>query len=671
MSRAKMPLRADEEMGKKDDDHRPSDRARFLPLQHRAMPRPRRILFVIIVLVLIYEFFKHMPTDLRPAVDRYDPAIAKLREETLARWAGSDKPPAVPKPDTVQPGNLPLGKVLESKQNEEAYDGMIKFYELADSLPRYKYSRKSASRAVVFAASSLHSVSDLLPLACRMAGQRLNYVHFTLMGKEEVSIEGIKEVNRIRDSECPMAWHDARPDYAPKSTDGRMKQSVIAGLQNIQTYISPEVIITQGREWEDPFFWAGVEVYSRENGLPHVALSAAARDLMWIASLDSEALRAWNNMQIEMVVHAPSESSGSLIRLIQSLDAADYLGSTPSLTIELPQRVDSQLLRFLQHLGGLTQLPGRITIRRRIQPRDMDTAESSLRTVESFYPRDPEMTHLLLLSPQTELAPSFYHYLKFAVLNYKQSSRAKRIFSKLIGISLELPSSKPTADSQSFTPPPMAVEGKEQFLPSFLWQAPNSNAALYFGDSWAEFHSFMTNRLSTPQAAAASQTKSISEKYPAFMEHLLEMIRSQGYYLLYPSFPGIKFPSFATVHNELYRPPEEFGHTNPATSGEEAAQIIHDPTQPLKGGVSTGLGSIEKPLNRASTIMPLLDLFPSGLPDLDALPLLSYDGEGLTAAAYTQQTEEYAQQFRVYYGGCARDSKVDEPSADLLFCIQE
>jgi hypothetical protein len=102
---------------------------------------------------------------------------------------------------------LPPVKVSESNQNGEAYNGMIKFSELADSLPRHKYSRKSASHAVVFAASSLHSVSDLLPLACRMAGQRLNYVHFTLMGKEEVSIEGIKEVNRVRDSECPMTWH--------------------------------------------------------------------------------------------------------------------------------------------------------------------------------------------------------------------------------------------------------------------------------------------------------------------------------------------------------------------------------------------------------------------------------------------------------------------------------
>ncbi|KAJ5952216.1 uncharacterized protein N7479_010629 [Penicillium vulpinum] len=659
MSPTKMPLRADEEMGKKDDDHRPSDQARFLPLRHRAMPRPHRVLLAIIAFVLFYEFFKHMPTDLGPAADRYNPGIAKLREETLARLTSSDTQPDTPKPGTASPDNLPPVKVLGSNRNTEPYDGMIKYYDLAQSLPRVKYSQKTPSRAVMFAASSLRSVSDLLPLACRMAGEKLNHVHFTLMGREEVSIEGIKEVNRIRDSECPMIWHDARPDYAPRSTNDRMKRSVIGGLQNIQIYISPEVIITQGRDWEDSFFWDGVDVHAQEDSVPHVVLSAASRDLMWIASLDSEALRSWNKIQIEMVVHAPSESSGSLIRLIKSLDAANYLGSIPSLTIELPQQADSQLLRFLQHLDGLTQISDRITIRRRIQPHDMDTAESSLRTVESFYPRDPEMTHLLMLSPQTELAPSFYHYLKFVVLNYKQSARAKRIFSNMIGISLELPSSKPTAGSQPFTPPPMTVKGKEQFLSSFLWQAPNSNAALYFGDAWAEFHSFMANRLSTPEFAAASQTKLISEKYPAFMEHMLEMIRAKGYYLLYPSFPGIDSSSIATVHNELYQSPEEFGDSNRATSGEESGR------KPI------GLGSIEKPLSHASTIMPLLDLFPSGLPDLDALPLLSYDGEGLTATAYTQQTEEYAKEFRAHYGGCAGNSRIEDPSTGQLFCIQD
>lgn len=379
---------------------------------------------------------------------------------------------------------------------------------------------------------------------------------------------------------------------------------------------------------------------------------------------------AWNDMHIEMVVHAPSESSGSLVRLMHSLDAADYLGSTPSLTIELPQRADPELLRFLQHLDGLTQLPGRVSIRRRIQPHDMDPTESSLRTVEAFYPRDPDLTHLLMLSPQTELAPSFYHYLKFAVLHYKQSARANRLFSNMIGISLELPSFKPSNDGQLFTPPDMAGEGKEQFIPSFLWQAPNSNAALYFGDAWAELHSFLANRLSTPESATASRTKLISEKYPAFMEILLEKIRAKGYYLHYPVFPGIKSSSIATVHNELYQPPEEFGHSNTASSDKETVQDIDRSTHPLMSDHSIGLGSVEKPLNRATTIMSLFNLFPSGFPDLDNLPLLSYDGEEFTAATYTQQTEEYAKQFRIDFGGCATDSKIDDPSAEL-FCNQE
>ncbi|KAJ5558491.1 hypothetical protein N7535_008704 [Penicillium sp. DV-2018c] len=659
MTPAKMPLRADEEMGKKDDDHRPSDQARFLPLRHRVMHRPRRVLLAIIALVLVYEFFKHMPTDVRPAAERFNPAFARLREENRAKFAGLNASPAVVRPDATPPAKM-LDPILEP----EIYEGDIKFPELAHSLPRYKYKQKVSSRAVLFAASSLHSVSDLLPLACRMTGERLNYVHFVLMGKEEISIEGINKVNGIRYVDCPLTWHDARVDYALKSTDDRMGRAVKAGLQTIHTYIRPEVIITQGRGWEDVPFSRGVELYSRESLTPHIALSTASRDLMWIASLDSAALRVWNDIHIEMVVHAPSESSGSLIRLVQSLDAADFLGSAPSLTIELPQRVDPELLRFLEELDGSSQIAGRISIRRRIMPQDMDPIESSIRTVEAFYPRDPNVTHLLMLSPQTELAPSFYHYLKFAVLNYKHSARGNRIFSNLIGISLELPSSKPTADSQQFVPPIMTSKGKDKILPAFLWQAPNSNAALYFGDTWAEFHSFLANRLSTPESVAAPKGKLVSERYPAFMEHLLEMIRAKGYFLLYPGFPGPKSHSIATVHSELYQVPEEF-RTNDLASPDQGSK--NDPTQPLPG--STGLGSVEAPLDRATTIIPLLDLYSSGLPDLDQLPLLSYEGDELTAATYTERTREYAKQFRVNYGGCATDSKTDEPSGDL-FCHQ-
>ncbi|KAJ5312452.1 hypothetical protein PENANT_c027G04164 [Penicillium antarcticum] len=658
MAPAKMPLRTDEEMGKKDDDHRPPGEARFLPLRHRNVTRPRRIFFALLGLFLFYEFFKHMPTDLAPAADRYNPSIAKLRQETLAQLTGSEQPHPAP---NAEPESKP--KVLEPEGKGVFYEGDVKFYKLAQSLPRKKYPKDTASRVVLFAASSLRSVSDMLPLACRMAGQRQSYVHFILMGKEEVSIEGIKQVNGIRDNECPVLWHDGRPDHALQSSDIRMERSIVGGLQLLQAYIHPEVVITQGKSLEDDFFLKGVEAHGRENGTPHIGLASAAKDLLWIAFLDSTALRSWNDLQIEMVVHAPSRSSGSVIRLLQSLNAADYLGAAPRLTIELPSLVDQQLLQFLQHLDG--QLADHITIRRRIQPHSMDPVESSLRTVESFYPRDPNVTHLLMLSPQTELAPSFYHYLKYAALNYKQSAHAKRVFSRMIGVSLELPAFKPTTDSESFAAPVMSGTNQDQFLSSFLWQAPNSNAALYFGDTWAEFHTFLSNRLSTPQSAKAPHGKLISDKYPAFMEHLLEMIRAKGYYLLYPSFPGTKTAAIATVHTELYQPPEEFAHTS--NLDDKNIQDLVDPTQPLSGEFTSGLRSVEKPLNHASTIMPLLDLFSAGLPDLDVMPLLGYDGEQITTAGYNKQTEEYAKQFRIHYGGCTKNTDL---SAEL-FCVGE
>ncbi|CAG7997309.1 unnamed protein product [Penicillium olsonii] len=650
MAPAKMPLQADEEMGKKDDDHRPID-ARFRPLRQRAIFRPHRIIFALIALIILYEFFKNMPTDLAPAVERYDPGMAKLRAETLAKWTGTEQSPT-----NSEPARLPQAPVPVQFQKEKGYDGKVMFPELEHSLPRYKYSSKTSSRAVLFAASSLRSLSDLLPLACRMANQPRSYVHFIIMGKDEISVQDIKEVNGIKENECPMIWHVGRPDAAPISTDTRMERSVREGLKLVHAYINPDVIISQGQSWEDSFLWDGVEAHAHDSHTTHIALPAASRDLMWMASLDSAALRLWNKVRIEIVINAPQDS-GSLIRLLKSLDAADYLGSVPSVTIELPPAVDPQLLQFLRLPDGLTQLANHITLRRRIQPHRVDPAEASLRTVESFYPLEPEMTHLLVLSPQAELSPSFYHYLKYSVLNYKHSARAKQVFSKLVGVSLELPSTKPTVDKQIFAPPEMAAKDKERLVPSFIWQAPNSNAALYFGDLWTEFHSFLSSRLSSPASEPASHTKSISENYPAFMEYLLEMIRANGYYLLYPSFPSMESSSIVTIHNELYQPPEEFG--DHSISGSENER---DP--------SISPGSLEKSFRHARTIMPLLDLFPSGLPDLDALPLLGFDGEKLDATEYELRTRDYLQSFRTDYGGCAGDSKMDTLSSNL-FCRQE
>lgn len=202
MAPQKLPLWADEERGKKDDDHRPLP-TRFEPRRQWKTPRPRRILLTLVAVGALWLFFKHMPTDLAPAAERYNPDLARLRQQIQ-----------VPRPDAAKIPAIPQAEPSQQNQEidlipEDEYDGEVQFYQLAKSLPRHKYleKEKMASSAVVFAASSLHCVSDLLPLACRMAGKRVNIVHFVLMGKDEVSIEGIKEVNRITDSECPMTWH--------------------------------------------------------------------------------------------------------------------------------------------------------------------------------------------------------------------------------------------------------------------------------------------------------------------------------------------------------------------------------------------------------------------------------------------------------------------------------
>lgn len=193
-----MPHLKDEELGKKDDDHRlPPARSRFLPHLSK-FPRPRRLIAAFICLVLLYQFFKHMPTDLRPARERYDPRFGQQ----------NPLPPKSPQPPVVPQIDIPSGLGTQGEENKgELYDGKIKLYELASSLPPDKHPENVLSGAVLFAGSDLHCITDMLPLACRMAREQRNHVHLALFGKEEVSVEGIKQVNGIVESDCPIVWH--------------------------------------------------------------------------------------------------------------------------------------------------------------------------------------------------------------------------------------------------------------------------------------------------------------------------------------------------------------------------------------------------------------------------------------------------------------------------------
>ncbi|KMP08776.1 hypothetical protein CISG_01809 [Coccidioides immitis RMSCC 3703] len=657
---------ADEELGKKDDDHfRKPAQLRRPSLASCRLPRRRRF-FVIIGIILCCLLLSH----------------------SLFRSLSGENDDSTG--DTVDNGFYPTRNGImrpngppnasDGKQSSHYFNGPIRFYSLARSLYSVhgfmRYRRQN--KLVLFAAANLKCISDLLPLACEMSGHELNQVHIALMGRDELSIEGIQEVNGYNESECPLIWHDARPDYGPWSTDARMEASVKSGLVHMLKILHPRAIITHESR-DEPFLVRGVKTRASQTGIAHIGLKGRASSFKWITKLDSRALAAWNRAQIEILVHAPPASSGSLLRLLKSLQKADYFGPAPGLTIELPFDVDPALTDFLGRFTWPPHTEGRqFTLRRRIT-RNTAAEEAAIRSIDAFYPRKPWYSHVLVLSPHAELAPSFYHFLKYSILKYKYSIMEARAAYQLLGISLELPSFKPT-DGTEFSPPYMetvSLAEHSHTLPVFLWQAPNSNAALYFGDKWIEFHSFLSNRFAPSlKTKQTTRPKSVLNRYPSWMEYMLEFIRARGYYLLYPAFAAEDGFSLATVHNELFQIPEEHASTEEAEPPELSQNEIHDPQATLidDSSYDPRFESAEKAVSESLSMSNLLSAFPGHLPRLSSLSILSPSGAKNGPDDLINSTESYLKSFRLEVGGC--DSEHDPPdlvplSTNDLFCLED
>lgn len=308
------------------------------------------------------------------------------------------------------------------------------------------------------------------------------------------------------------------------------------------------------------------------------------------------------------------------------------------------------------------------SLRHRIPQPGLTAAENSIRFVESFWPADPATSHILVLSPQVEISPIFFHYLKYTVLEYKYSA----IWADekhLMGISLDLPSTY-LNDTTPFAVPRSTRNDTSDLEPTipFLWQAPNSIATLYFGDKWTELHSFIGKSLvsqHTLPTATSFDIKHISKTYPSWLEHVLSLARIRGYYTLYANLA--KKESLATVHNELYQLPEEFstltseGHDS---SPSPETDWTIDPAQHLS------LQHEEKPLVSTSLLNILSIQGP--LPGLVGMPLLSWDGKDMTRLEMEQSAASHAQEFMREVGICpdtAQRKPRLEGCADDLFCF--
>lgn len=334
----------------------------------------------------------------------------------------------------------------------------------------------------------------------------------------------------------------------------------------------------------------------------------------------------------------------------------------------MPQNVDPILLQHLENWEWSPNQQGsKITLRRRIHRDSVTPEDAAGQAVEAFYPQNPAWSHVLLLSPQTELSPSYFHYLQYTILKYKYSAETESYSENLLGISLDLPPSGPS-ENDDFTPfsNGLGEDGLDKVTPLALWQAPNSNAILYFGDKWAELHNFVSNRLTIPRKDTSQTSTIISKKYPAFMEYLLELTRARGYYILYPFFYARTGVSLATVHNELYQPPEEFAFGKAIEDqGEESARDT-----PKSSRVDQGLGSFEQVLYSSWSISDLLRDFSLRFPSLSSMPILSYTGEleRDIVGASRYYANEFSKQFRDCSSSIIQRDKIPLKTDDL-FCL--
>lgn len=355
------------------------------------------------------------------------------------------------------------------------------------------------------------------------------------------------------------------------------------------------------------------------------------------------------------------------MRLLDSLKKADFFSSAPPrLTIELPHIIEQPTKKYLEKFAWPPHADANtgslLTLHHRIPQKDLTADENAIRMLESFWPADPFTSHVLVLSPQSDLSPLFFHYLKYAILEYRHSATTAATDSNLLGISLDLPATY-LNDSTKFEPPFNTITNDNDIPNSvtpFLWQAPNSNAQLYFGDKWVELHDFVAQLFASPSPLPK---KLVSKAYPSWLEHVLKLVRVRGYWTLYPNFPN--HDSLSTLHTDLYKPPEEYSQ---AIKEEEAqkGELTADPAD-------------HKILKYTETTLiktPLLSILPKRgvLPSIKDMPLLSWDGQHSTMDAYWQSAIDYVLQFKRDIGGCNPEA-ADKPryaqSAADLFCFND
>ncbi|KAG5980877.1 hypothetical protein E4U55_003546 [Claviceps digitariae] len=697
--------RRDEEMGKKSDDlpkpgyskHRAS--ANWTPSRMPRRSWAKRITVYALIAVALFFLFVRRRHHASPLSESMNPSskswpahdpVGKAYEERFGPGAGTKDVSRPDLDDSLPPTKAavkaagrkdstkkPVGKkqkavgnaASDSLKPQPKYDGPISYPSLVPTLRAISATGGMSlkNRNVLFAAASLKSASTLLPMACEMALERQNYVHFVFMGVADVSIKDLLKLNGV-DKECQLLAHDARPDHSDTSTENRLQKAVTKALNLINSYMHPQALIVDSTSAEDNYFLASVRAYIRSTSATLIELpDCPSKRLAWMSKLDSSALSAWNKARFDILIQATPTKTANLKRLLESIASADLAGiHTPHITVELPNAIEDSLESFLGSFqwprsssrGG--QQTSMLSLRRRITRQPLEEEDSSVRFVESFWPTDPSSTHVLVLSAHTEITRQFFQYVKYSLLHLLHSKMAlmEDYDASLMGLSFSIPHT--LADGTTAFSPPAPKGGNKDTSreTSFLWQRPNSEAMLFTGAKWIELHHFISRALYHKKTTSSSRSppaRTAGKKYPAWLEYALQLSRLRGYYTLYPSKATTN--AILGVHSEIPDPPEEYlkdaaAAAGPLESLEDESAERFDPTSSID----------------------MLDTLPEGgnLQSPVEVPLLSWDGTATTQKSLMKQAREYTASFRRDVGGCNQEDKprigMWKKDATDLFC---
>lgn len=697
-------------LGKRDDDL--GRRGGTQPWTWATMMRMRRRRLAMGVLgaFLIWLFIHNIPTDLGSVDQRMGHALRPGHRVSGVEFGY--RPPARPAPAAAarpnpaskEPTGPPPKSPSIAQQQDHYYAGPVKFYRLAktiQAIARTMGHRKD-NRNVLFAASNLRSAANLLPMACEMARIDKNFVHFTLMGREAIPLQDVLDINGIDRNQCDIFFHDARCDYSEYSTDARAEASVVGALGHIHMYMHPQAVIVDDSHVEDAFFIRALRSKLGVLVTPLIEIPKGKyEDFLWITRLDTGGLTSWHKPSINILIQAQPHSSGSLLRLLHSIKAADYSGlSHPEITIDLPPDVEPFARDYLRdfewppHQDPTGPRQRKVKVHHRISTAKTTTENNALRFLESFYPVDPVHSHVLLLSTQTELSPLYYQYLIYHVLQHRYAAYGSDDGDNLFGVVLSTPDAYLNGTSPfptlTMTDTERKSKASEDLTVPFLWQAPNADAALIFGDIWAEVHDYLKIRLrvahdtSSVHQAPTKRTKLVSESQPGWLEYMLELMRARGWRNHYPA--QLDAGAWATVHRDLFQKPEEY-MTKPTKIDDSAetpeSEEKVDAEEPFLRAESAAdrvrrqeqyLEQKEHDMLQHSQPLHALLPYESELTEIPHLPALDYTGQKVERESFATLATEFRPVLREQVGGCntaeaSNDRKYDLGKTSDLFCF--